>query len=212
MALVDRRVVPCLYRETMLGGRDYPFSCHCEDPSSANRTIIRINVYMRAALRTRDSTRKLVPLLDDTHGINFKRPFSTESNKEENGRKEFIGRKTSFQIWSYNKSYFSYIRVAIERNILKNLFFFFFFQKIVACLRDRIALLYDQPILPLLTRPSFALRNVLLKHDTHCSSFSYSWSKKHCHVSFHFVSLFSVLLNLRRWIRYAFFFFLWLTR
>lgn len=125
MALVDRRVVPCLYRETMLGGRDYPFSCHCEDPSSANRTIIRINVYMRAALRTRDSTRKLVPLLDDTHGINFKRPFSTESNKEENGRKEFIGRKTSFQIWSYNKSYFSYIRVAIERNILKNLFFFF---------------------------------------------------------------------------------------
>lgn len=105
---------------------------------------------------------------------------------------------------SYNKSHFSYIRVAIERNILKNLFFF---QKIVACLRDRIALLYDQPILPLLTRPSFALRNVLLKHDTHCSSFSYSWSKKHCHVSFHFVSLFSVLLNLRRWIRYAFFFF-----
>ena len=48
---VNRRVVPCLYRGTMLGGRDYPFSADREDPLSANRMIIRTYVRVRVLAR-----------------------------------------------------------------------------------------------------------------------------------------------------------------
>lgn len=54
----------------------------------------------------------------------------------------------SFSNLIVNKSHFLIFELQLQ---LKKYLKILYFRKIVACVRDRIALLYDQPILPLAT-------------------------------------------------------------
>lgn len=98
LVLVDRRVVPCLYRETMLGGRDYPFPCHCEDPSvreSDDYTYLRSYVCAplsrtRAFMRERNSCHSFVHVTRSRHVglISRDRRIEKEGKKKEEEKKE----------------------------------------------------------------------------------------------------------------------------
>lgn len=95
LVLVDRRVVPCLYRETMLGGRDYPFPCHCEDPSvreSDDYTYLRSYVCAplsrtRGSMRERNSCHSFVHVTGSRHVGLISRDRRIEAEEKRKRRK-----------------------------------------------------------------------------------------------------------------------------
>lgn len=195
LVLVDRRVVPCLYRETMLGGRDYPFPCHCEDPSvreSDDYTYLRSYVCAllsrtRGSMRERNSCHSFVHVTRSRHVGLISRDRRTEKEEKKKKKK----RKRGKEDVDRDERPVELSPLAAGRFVL--------FEYVG---RDRTsAYLKREPCLGIsrrnrvvvatgrscYSRPSFALRNLLCRSTTHCSSFSLPRASTSYRVSFHFV-------------------------
>lgn len=161
---------------------------------------------MRAALRTRGSTRKRnLCHYWTTHGINFKRPFSTESNKEENGWKELSGGKLLLFKFDRKQITFSYIRIAIAiEKIFKNSVFS---KNSRLCSRQNRVVIWPTD----LTARDLLSRCVMFCWSMTRIALLFFICDQRNTAMFRFVSFRFVIFrfaNLGRWICYAFFFFI----